>query len=324
VRTTTPPARCCSSRRPAASREVCLARRSSRSAVLSACPTYPQGGARLHESRTTTRPRAGRIRRRGKRGDGSRGGRKKKKKKRITLPPPPPHPPTPPPPTQRATCRITETPSTRSRLIGVAERKRVPCSTKGRGRIVDISKYGFETKGGRSAKLIAVGVDAWPARTTSCIGATQGGLIVGSEEIISPVPQASADARPRDGKESLRGDRPKTLRAFATDRYEEALPDLQDVSMPLDALRERARHARCARHHRSRLRPRRRPTPSEGDCLHRRGHRRKNPNEQDTTVLKTIRRLSAIVDDSSLSICGRARRSLPHVSQAIALRDARH
>jgi len=133
---------------------------------------------------------------------------------------------------------FTETPSI-AELIEVARAKRIPLLyDEGSGRIVDISKYGFEKKE-TIRELIAAGVDAVACSTDKLIGSTQGGLIVGREEIIARCRKHPLMRALRAGKESY-AVIAETLRAFATDRYEERVPIYRMLSMPLDALRERA------------------------------------------------------------------------------------
>jgi len=124
-------------------------------------------------------------------------------------------------------------------LIAVAREKRVPLLyDEGTGRVVDISKYGFE-KHETVRELIAAGVDAVACSTDKLIGATQGGLILGREEIIAKCRKHPLMRALRAGKESY-AVIAETLRAFATDRHEERVPIYRMLSTSVDALRERA------------------------------------------------------------------------------------
>ena len=134
---------------------------------------------------------------------------------------------------------FTETPSI-SELIDTARAQRVPLLyDEGSGRVVDISKYGFEKKE-TIRELIEAGVDAIACSTDKLIGATQGGLILGSEAIIEKCRKHPLMRALRAGKESY-AVIAETLRAFATDRYEERVPIYRMLATPLDVLRERAR-----------------------------------------------------------------------------------
>src|SRR6185369_10028454 len=133
---------------------------------------------------------------------------------------------------------FTETPSI-AELIEVAREKRIPLLyDEGSGRVVDISRYGFEKKE-TIRELIAAGVDAVACSTDKLIGATQGGLILGSEEIVARCRRHPLMRALRAGKESY-AVIAETLRAFATDRHEERVPIYRMLSMPLDTLRARA------------------------------------------------------------------------------------
>jgi L-seryl-tRNA(Ser) seleniumtransferase len=133
---------------------------------------------------------------------------------------------------------FTETPSI-DELISVARAKSVPLLyDEGSGRVVDLAKYGFASAP-TIRELIAAGVDAVTCSTDKLIGATQGGLILGSEEIVAKCRKHPLMRALRAGKESY-AVIAETLRAFATERHEEEIPIYRMLAAPLDALRARA------------------------------------------------------------------------------------
>jgi L-seryl-tRNA(Ser) seleniumtransferase len=133
---------------------------------------------------------------------------------------------------------FTETPSV-AELVAVSREQKIPMLyDEGTGRVVDISKYGF-SKGETIRELIETGVDAIACSTDKLIGATQGGLILGREELIAKCRKHPLMRALRAGKESY-AVIAETLRAFATERHEERIPIYRMLSLPLDALRERA------------------------------------------------------------------------------------
>jgi L-seryl-tRNA(Ser) seleniumtransferase len=133
---------------------------------------------------------------------------------------------------------FTESPSTEE-LLSVARAKKLPLLyDEGSGRVVDLAPYGFaraETIG----ELMAKGVDAVTCSTDKLLGATQGGLILGREEVVARCRKHPLLRALRAGKESYAvvGE---TLRAFATDKYESQIPIYRMLSTSLDALRARA------------------------------------------------------------------------------------
>ena len=134
---------------------------------------------------------------------------------------------------------FTETP-TIEEMVEVARQKKVPLLfDEGSGRVVDLAPYGFaphET----IRELLAKGVDVVTCSTDKLIGATQGGLILGSEAFIARVRKHPLMRALRAGKESY-AVIAETLRAFATGRHEADVPIYRMLSAPLDALRETAR-----------------------------------------------------------------------------------
>jgi len=133
---------------------------------------------------------------------------------------------------------FTETPSI-DELIDVARSKALPLLyDEGSGRVVDLAKYGFASAP-TIRELLAAGVDAVTCSTDKLIGATQGGLILGSEEIVAKCRKHPLMRALRAGKESY-AVIAETLRAFATGRHEEEITIYRMLAAPLDALRARA------------------------------------------------------------------------------------
>ena len=133
---------------------------------------------------------------------------------------------------------FTATPSI-DELVEVARKKKLPLLyDEGSGRIVDLSEYGF-AKSDTIRELIAKGVDAITCSTDKLIGATQGGLIIGREEIVAKCRRHPLMRALRAGKESYAviG---ATLRAFARGKQEELIPIYRMLSTPVDELRARA------------------------------------------------------------------------------------
>ena len=133
---------------------------------------------------------------------------------------------------------FTETPSMEE-MIDVARAKKIPLLyDEGSGRMVDLAKYGFASAP-TIRELIAIGVDVVTCSTDKLIGATQGGLILGSEEIVAKCRKHPLMRAVRAGKESY-AIISETLRAFATERHEEEIAIYAMLAAPLDALRARA------------------------------------------------------------------------------------
>ena len=142
---------------------------------------------------------------------------------------------------------FTETPSIEE-MVAVAQSKKLPLLyDEGSGRVVDISKYGFRRRD-TIRELIAKGVDVVTCSTDKLLGATQGGLILGRAEIIQKIHKHPLMRALRAGKESY-AVIAETLRAFATERYEQDVAIYRMLSAPIDALRARAeaivRGTRC-------------------------------------------------------------------------------
>ena len=133
---------------------------------------------------------------------------------------------------------FTESPSIEE-LVVISKKRGIPLLyDEGSGRVVDLVPYGF-TSAPTIRELIALGVDAVTCSTDKLIGATQGGLILGSEEIINRCRKHPLMRALRAGKESY-AIIAETLRAFATGRHESEVPIYRMLATPLDELRTRA------------------------------------------------------------------------------------
>jgi L-seryl-tRNA(Ser) seleniumtransferase len=133
---------------------------------------------------------------------------------------------------------FTESPSIED-LVAISKKRGIPLLyDEGSGRVVDLAPYGF-TSAPTIRELIALGVDAVSCSTDKLIGATQGGLILGGEEIINRCRKHPLMRALRAGKESY-AIIAETLRAFATGRHETEIPIYRMLATPLEELRERA------------------------------------------------------------------------------------
>jgi L-seryl-tRNA(Ser) seleniumtransferase len=133
---------------------------------------------------------------------------------------------------------FTETPQVHE-LVEVARQKKVPLLyDEGSGRIVDLHPYGF-TSGETLAELIRQGVDVVTCSTDKLIGATQGGLILGREELVDRCRRHPLMRALRVGKETY-AVVAATLRAFATKKHEELVPVYAMLAAPMELLRSRA------------------------------------------------------------------------------------
>lgn len=124
-------------------------------------------------------------------------------------------------------------------LARLAADKGVPLLyDEGSGRVVDLEKYGFSTAP-TLAELFRLGVTAVSCSTDKLIGATQGGLILGTREIIEQCARHPLMRALRVGKESyaIVGE---TLRAFLAGQHEERIPIYRMLAMPEKELRQRA------------------------------------------------------------------------------------
>src|SRR4051812_33885690 len=132
---------------------------------------------------------------------------------------------------------FTESPSI-DELVTVARKRSLPLLyDEGSGRVVDLAPYGFSSTSAIRA-LIAGGVDAITCSTDKLIGATQGGLIIGREDIISRCRKHPLMRALRAGKESY-AVIAETLRAFAIGRHETEIPIYRMLATPIDVLRNR-------------------------------------------------------------------------------------
>jgi len=133
---------------------------------------------------------------------------------------------------------FTETPTV-DELVEASREKKIPMLyDEGSGRVVDLSRYGFE-RAATIRELIACGVDAVSCSTDKLIGATQGGLILGRAEIVDRCRKHPLMRALRAGKESY-AILAATLRAFATGKHEERIAIYRMLSMPIEMLRARA------------------------------------------------------------------------------------
>jgi len=124
-------------------------------------------------------------------------------------------------------------------LVAVARKHDLPLLyDEGSGRVIDLAPYGF-TSAPTIRELLADGVDAVACSTDKLIGATQGGLIVGSASILNRVRKHPLMRALRAGKESY-AVIAETLHTFATGRHEAEIPIYRMLSTPLDELRSRA------------------------------------------------------------------------------------
>ena len=133
---------------------------------------------------------------------------------------------------------FTETPAVEE-LVEVARKKKVPLLyDEGSGRAVDLAPYGF-SKEPTVRELIDTGVDVVTCSTDKLLGATQGGLILGSGEWIERCRRHPLMRAVRAGKESYAviG---ATLRAFATAKHEETITIYRMLATTVDELRRRA------------------------------------------------------------------------------------
>ena len=124
-------------------------------------------------------------------------------------------------------------------LVAVAHNHGLPLLyDEGSGRVVDLATYGFATVP-TIRQLITGGVDAVTCSTDKLIGATQGGLILGNEDILSRCRKHPLMRALRAGKESY-AVIAETLRAFATGRHETEIPIYRMLATPREVLRARA------------------------------------------------------------------------------------
>ncbi|MBV8516457.1 MAG: L-seryl-tRNA(Sec) selenium transferase [Acidobacteria bacterium] len=133
---------------------------------------------------------------------------------------------------------FTETPEV-AELVEVARAKRVPLLyDEGSGRAVDLARYGFAPRA-TLRELLTQGVDAITCSTDKLLGATQGGLILGSEAIVARCRKHPLMRAVRAGKETY-AVVAATLRAFASGKHEERIAIYRMLATPIEELRARA------------------------------------------------------------------------------------
>jgi L-seryl-tRNA(Ser) seleniumtransferase len=104
--------------------------------------------------------------------------------------------------------------------------------------VIDLHRYGF-SPGETIAELIAQGVDVITCSTDKLLGATQGSLILGREDLVAKCRRHPLMRALRVGKETY-AIVAATLRAFVTQKHEERIPVYRMLSASLDLLRARA------------------------------------------------------------------------------------
>jgi L-seryl-tRNA(Ser) seleniumtransferase len=133
---------------------------------------------------------------------------------------------------------FTETPEI-AELVAVARAKSVPLIyDEGSGRVVDLSRYGFSRQE-TVRELIAAGVDIVTCSTDKLIGATQGGLILGSAALVQRCARHPLMRALRAGKESF-SIIAATLQAFLRESHERDVAIYRMLATTNDTLRQRA------------------------------------------------------------------------------------
>ncbi|MBW3565615.1 MAG: L-seryl-tRNA(Sec) selenium transferase [Acidobacteria bacterium] len=134
---------------------------------------------------------------------------------------------------------FTEHPSL-GELIGIAGESNIPLVVdEGGGRVVDLSGYGFsreETVG----EMLRMGADVVTCSTDKLIGAIQGGLILGSRELVERCRRHPLMRAFRPGKETF-AIVTLTLREFLREAHEERIPIYRMMKAENAALEERGR-----------------------------------------------------------------------------------
>ncbi|MCA1734056.1 MAG: L-seryl-tRNA(Sec) selenium transferase, partial [Acidobacteria bacterium] len=129
---------------------------------------------------------------------------------------------------------FTETPEPAD-LVEISRSRGIPLFyDEGSGRVVDLVSYGFSSAP-TLRQLVASGIDAVTCSTDKLIGATQGGLILGTRAIVDACARHPLMRALRAGKESYAvvGE---TLRAFLTGKQEELIPIYAMLAQPLEAI----------------------------------------------------------------------------------------
>jgi L-seryl-tRNA(Ser) seleniumtransferase len=124
-------------------------------------------------------------------------------------------------------------------LVDISRSKGIPLFyDEGSGKVVDLAPYGFSAAP-TLRQLVASGIDAITCSTDKLIGASQGGLILGSRAIVDACARHPLMRALRAGKESyaLVGE---TLRAFLAGKHEELVPIYSMLAEPLEEIRGRA------------------------------------------------------------------------------------
>jgi L-seryl-tRNA(Ser) seleniumtransferase len=133
---------------------------------------------------------------------------------------------------------FTETPEI-AELVAVARAKSVPLIyDEGSGRVVDLSRYGFSRQE-TVRELIAAGVDIVTCSTDKLIGATQGGLILGSAALVQRCARHPLMRALRAGKESF-SIIAATLQAFLRESHERDVAIYRMLATTNEELRQRA------------------------------------------------------------------------------------
>lgn len=124
-------------------------------------------------------------------------------------------------------------------LVRVAEKKKVPLVVdQGSGRVVDLSKYGFRSEP-TIRELFEAGVDVVTCSTDKLLGASQGGLILGSRRYLDLCAKHPLMRAFRPGKESFAvvGE---ALVSFLKGAEEREIPIYRMLATPISELRQRA------------------------------------------------------------------------------------
>lgn len=139
---------------------------------------------------------------------------------------------------------FTEAPEL-AELVEVARAKRVPLVVdEGSGRVVDLAAYGFARRES-VREILAAGAGIVTCSTDKLIGATQGGLILGTRALVDRCARHPLMRALRAGKESY-AVIAATLAAFASGKHEEQIAIYRMMAATLDALRGRAERIAAA------------------------------------------------------------------------------
>ena len=133
---------------------------------------------------------------------------------------------------------FTEEPALRD-LIGVAHANGVPLIIdEGSGRVVDLHRYGLP-RHPTVAEMIEMGADLVTCSTDKLIGSSQGGLLLGRQDLVRACRQHPLMRAVRPGKESFAWT-VAALSSFAREQYEQEIPIYRMLATSIDSLRERA------------------------------------------------------------------------------------